>query len=58
MMRTREGEEEPFLIQQTKSPEIEIFISLRGSWKMALFLAKGGGSRITISYPGSIPLKT
>ena len=40
MVRAREGEEETFLIQQTKGPEIEIFISLRGAWKMALLFGK------------------
>ena len=41
MVGARKGEKETLLIQQTKGPEIEIFISLRSSWKMPFLFGKG-----------------
>ena len=43
MVRTREGEKETFLIQQTKGPEIKIFISPRSAWKMPFLFSKRRG---------------
>jgi hypothetical protein len=43
MVRAREAEQEPPLIQQTKGPEIEILISSRSPWKMPFLFSERRG---------------